>query len=266
MTDSLNTSSPRREPIFRAPGVVVFIVVLILIIYGVTQALDDSSQAWLLKSLAFIPVRLTIWLWPHTLARLLDRANADPSAIETAQLIRLFGANSGPQVWTLVTYAFLHGSWTHVGLNSIWLMAFGPPVARRVGWGRFLALFAAAAIAGALAHWLLNMMDAQPIIGASASDSGMMGAATRFIFAPGEPLSGQPVRIALAPRPLTPLVLLLRERRPLVFIVIWLGTNFIFGAGAMAFGLSEAPVAWVAHIGGFVFGLIAFPLFDVWRD
>jgi membrane associated rhomboid family serine protease len=55
---------------------------------------------------------------------------------------------------------------------------------------------------------------------------------------------------------------LLRRRRPLGFIAIWMATNVVFGAGAQALGASDAPVAWIAHIGGFVVGLLAFPLFD----
>ena len=50
--------------------------------------------------------------------------------------------------------------------------------------------------------------------------------------------------------------------RPLGFIAIWLATNVIFGAGAQTLGASDAPVAWIAHVGGFVAGLVAFPLFD----
>ncbi len=56
------------------------------------------------------------------------------------------------------------------------------------------------------------------------------------------------------------------DRRALFFIGVWLVTNVIFGVGAHALGASEAPVAWIAHIGGFVGGLALFPLFDgAWR-
>ena len=58
------------------------------------------------------------------------------------------------------------------------------------------------------------------------------------------------------------LLQLLGQRRALVFIAIWMATNFIFGAGAQALGASDAPVAWIAHVGGFLAGLLAFPLFD----
>ena len=161
----------------------------------------------------------------------------------------------------------MHGSWTHVLLNSVWLVAFGPPVARRFGGPRFLAFFALTAIAGALSHWALYQMDFAPLIGASAADSGLMAAATRFIFEPGGPL-GSPQGYSLSAgeadplRPAPPLSQLLRQRRPLGFIAIWMATNVIFGAGAQALGASDLPVAWVAHIGGFVAGLLAFPLFD----
>ena len=89
-----------------------------------------------------------------------------------------------------MTYAFLHdpNSWTHVGLNAVWIVAFGPPVAHRVGALRFLALFCVTAIAGALAHYALNPMDFTPLIGASAADSGLMAAAARFMFQPGASL------------------------------------------------------------------------------
>ena len=55
---------------------------------------------------------------------------------------------------------------------------------------------------------------------------------------------------------------LLRERRVLMFLGVWFIANFIFGAGSQFLGLSDGPVAWLAHVGGFVFGFVAFPLFD----
>ena len=79
---------------------------------------------------------------------------------------------------------FLHGGWSHCLINLVWLLAFGAPVARRLGARRFLALYLACIVAGGLVQifsageeaWLV------PIIGASAGVSGMMGAAARFAF------------------------------------------------------------------------------------
>ena len=79
---------------------------------------------------------------------------------------------------------FLHSGWSHCLINLIWLVAFGAPVARRLGARRFLALYLACIVVGGLVQifsadeeaWLV------PIIGASAGVSGMMGAAARFAF------------------------------------------------------------------------------------
>ena len=259
---------PRREPIFSVPLVVVALIAALIAAYAVFDILSPATQDAALSLFAFLPGRLTLAFWPERLSDLIARAGSDPSALAEATLLRHFHLTTGGiRLWTLLTYAFMHGSWTHVLLNSVWLVAFGPPVARRFGAPRFLAFFALTAVAGALAHWIFYQMDFAPRIGASAADSGLMAAATRFIFEPGGPL-GSPQGFSLSAgeadplRPAPPLSQLLRRRRPLGFIAIWMATNVVFGAGAQALGASDAPIAWIAHVGGFVAGLVAFPLFD----
>jgi membrane associated rhomboid family serine protease len=257
----------RREPAFNAPFVVVALVLILLAIHLAMSLVSDAEQDSIVRQFAFIPGRLTIAFWPDELGRLLARANQDPQALRQAAILRHFRVvEGGSKIWTLLTYAFLHGNWTHVGLNVIWIVAFGPPVARRIGAVRFLALFAATAIAGALVHWAFDPLDFTPLIGASASDSGLMAAATRFVFEPGGPLGGQGYSRSAPPGddavPAPPLRLLLRQRRVLMFLGVWFIANFIFGAGSQTLGLSEGPVAWLAHVGGFALGFFAFPLFD----
>ena len=259
---------PRREPIFAVPSVVAALIAALIGAYAAFDFLPPSTQDATLSAFAFLPGRLTLAIWPERLADLIARASSDPSALAEATLLRHYHLVPGAaQPWTLLTYAFMHGSWTHVLLNSVWLVAFGPPVARRFGAPRFLAFFALTAIAGALTHWAFYQMDFAPLIGASAADSGLMAAATRFIFEPGGPL-GSPQGYSLSAgeadplRPAPPLARLLRQRRPLGFIAIWMATNVVFGAGAQALGASQSPIAWIAHVGGFVAELLAFPLFD----
>lgn len=257
-----------REPIFDAPPVVIALVAIFIAIHVGVSLVSAETQDWIVSQFAFIPGRLTLAFWPDRLGELLARANLDPEALQQAFLVRHFHIlQDGAKPWTLLTYAFIHGSWVHVGLNTIWIIAFGPPVARRLGPARFLALLAATAIAGALVHFAFNTMDFTPLIGASAADSGLMAAATRFIFEPGGPLGGPSGYSRSSPGahytgPAPPLRRLLRERNVLIFLAIWLTTNFVFGAGAQELGLSEAPVAWLAHMGGFAAGLFLFPLFD----
>jgi len=256
-----------REPIFDAPPVVVAIVAILIVIHVGVTLVSEPMQNWLFNQFALIPGRLTLAIWPERLGDLQARANLDPEALRQALIVRQFHMQDSAKYWTLLTYAFIHGSWVHVGLNTVWIIAFGPPVARRLGSARFLALLAATAVAGALVHWAFNVMDFTPLIGASAADSGLMAAAARFIFEPGGPLGGPGGYSRSSPgadydAPAPPLRRLLRQRNVAIFLVIWLATNFLFGAFAQDFGLSEAPVAWLAHMGGFAVGLLLFPLFD----
>jgi membrane associated rhomboid family serine protease len=255
----------RREPMFNAPLVVLGLIVVLIGIYAGFSWAPVRIQNQIIVDYAFIPGRLTIAVWPDRLIDLIHRANTDPAALQQAREIRaLHVLSGGAKPWTLLTYAFLHGSWTHVLLNTVWLIAFGPPIARRFGSARFLLFMAVTAVASALAHWALSPMDFSPLIGASGSDSGLMGAATRFMFQPGAPLGafGSISRPEVESIPAARLRDVFVERRPLIFLLIWLATNFIFGAGAQTLGFSDTPVAWVAHLGGFFAGLLMFPLFD----
>lgn len=166
-------------------------------------------------------------------------------------------------VWTFVTYAFIHGDITHIGLNAVWLLAFGTPVARRFGPWRFLVFFAVTAAAGAALHLVTHPGDLAPMVGASAAISGYMAAAIRFVFQGGGPLEMWRTPESHAYRvPAAPLSAVLRDPRILAFLAVWFGLNILFGVGTLAIAGSEAPIAWQAHIGGFLAGLLLFAAFD----
>jgi len=261
--DGLPRSAAPREPMFNAPPVVVGLAVLLVALYAAFSWASPQIQDMIIRDYAFAPGRLTVSIWPARAIDLLIRANDDPAALEQVRQMRELHALSGAKPWTLLTYAFLHGAWAHVLLNTIWLLAFGPPVARRFGAAGFLAFMALTAIAAALFHWAFAQMDFAPLIGASGADSGLMGAATRFMFQPGAPLGPHPDgRLEIEEVPAGSLRGVLADSRARIFLIIWFVTNFIFGAFARSLGLSDMPVAWVAHVGGFVAGILVFPLFD----
>jgi membrane associated rhomboid family serine protease len=171
----------------------------------------------------------------------------------------------GAQIWTFVTYALLHASWIHLGVNVIWLLPFGSAIARRFGALRFLGFFAVTAAAGALAHLFAYGGQNAPVIGASAAISGTMAGAMRFAFQRGGPLSlrrsGGEADFRI---PAAPLARVLREPAVLVFLLVWFGINLLFGLIALPIsgaGPGEV-VAWQAHIGGFLAGLLLFSWFD----
>jgi membrane associated rhomboid family serine protease len=147
------------------------------------------------------------------------------------------------QWWTLITYAFLHGDWVHLGLNSLWLLVFGTPVARWFGSLHFLAISAFSAVGGAIAMVISDPGGTIPVIGASGAVSGLMAAAI-------------PVMYGRFGRPLLPRELL-HDRRALMFIVIWLLITLVTGSHALI-GEGGVRVAWEAHLGGFFAGLLSY--------
>lgn len=255
-----------RQPIFNIPFVVLLVIVVMAGIEAAQSLLTDQAQADLLARLAFVPGRLTLSFDPAAvMGRLVDAMNQDAGPDGPAAVGQFFLGNGSLQPWTVLSYAFLHGGWAHLGLNAVWLLAFGAPVVRRIRAVRFLALFALGAVAGAAAHYAVDPLSLQPLVGASAAVSGCMGAAVRFIFAPLRRSADAVAELGhLAPR--RSLVALATDRRAVAFLLVWFVSNLVTGLGAVPLGLSDAPIAWQAHIGGFLLGLLVFPLFDPVRS
>jgi membrane associated rhomboid family serine protease len=227
---------------FNVPAVLAATVALLAVIQAVRDFLvSDAVNVAILLWFAFIPARY------------------DPTPL-------LHGAYPGgiaADAWTFVTYALLHGSWLHLGLNAVWLLAFGTPVARRFGTARFLGFFAVTAAAGAVAHLVTHAGDPAPMVGASAAISGFMAAAIRFVFQPGGPLDLWSARDEASHAvPAAPLFAALRDPRIVAFLAIWFGLNLMFGVASLPILGAEQPVAWQAHVGGFLAGLLAFAAFD----
>ena len=244
------------------PAVLIAVLAVLVAIHLLRVALSDDADAMLLARLAFVPGRLSFAWEPGRVAAAASAlAQNDPDGAEVA---RFFLGSGTPQPWTVLTYALLHGSWAHVGLNGVWLLAFGAPVARRFGPWRFLVFLAGGAVAGAAVHEAIFPLDLHPLVGASAAVSACMGAGVRFIFQPVPDTRGPPAAedAGVSQPPSARLGALLRDRRAMAFVLAWFGTNLVTGLGVVAPQLAAAPTAWQAHIGGSRFGLLALPLFD----
>ena len=152
-------------------------------------------------------------------------------------------------------------SWTHLGVNALWFLPFGSAVARRFGAARFLAFFAVTAAAGALAHLFTHGGETAPVIGASAAISGTMAAAMRFAFQRGGPLGfRREQRRRRLPRAGAAAARRAARSARADFLVVWFGINLLFGLGSLPIAGDGQPVAWQAHIGGFLAGLLLFSL------
>jgi membrane associated rhomboid family serine protease len=238
--DPVHPAALKRQPLFNVPAVITALAALMLVIHGVRALMSQDADIETLALFAFIPARY------------------DPSIITDGVL----PGGTGADIWTFVTYALLHGDITHIGVNLLWMLAFGSPVARRFGTLRFLAFFAITAAAGAAAHLVTHPNELVPMIGASASISGCMAAAIRFVFATDGFEGLRPDGFeAVVRRPAAPLSVVLRDRRVIGFVAVWFIINLAFGLGAPV-GAETGTIAWQAHIGGFLAGLLLFPLFD----
>ena len=146
----------------------------------------------------------------------------------------------------LLTALFVHAGWTHAGLNALAALAFGAPVARMTGRSArgvavFCAFYLACGVLASLAY--AAVAPAGLLVGASGAIAGLMGAASRI--PPADP-SGH-----LAP---------LASRPVLAMGLGWLAVNLVIGLTGVGLGPAIGAVAWQAHIGGYVAGLLLAPL------
>jgi membrane associated rhomboid family serine protease len=231
----------QREPIFNVPSVVVAILAALVLVHALrVYVLTEEQDIELLITFAFIPARY-----------------------DGSVLLQGLPGGVAAGAWTFVTYSFLHANWMHLGVNAIWFLPFGSALARRFGVGRFLLFYAVAAAAGAALHLVTHLGEEAPMIGASAAISGTMAAAMRFAFQRGGPLGMFRTYDEQAYRvPALSLAGVFRDARVLLFVLVWFGINLIFGAGSFPTLTGGEPVAWQAHVGGFLAGLLLFSWFD----
>ena len=235
MTDSPEQpAAPQREPIFNIPKVIAVLVGLMWAIHVASDiALDAYGMGNLRIWFAFIP----------------DRFFHGPE----------WPGGALPLVWASFTHAFLHVDYMHLAINTAWLAVFGTPVARRYGSFGVLVIFLLGALAGALVQTVALMFSVNQfavLLGASGGVSALTGAAMRFIFEPviwgRDPETDESIPLG---RRTATLGGVFRNPRSRVFIIFWMGLNLLIGFAPMILGANVA-IAWEAHIGGFVAGLL----------
>ncbi len=141
-------------------------------------------------------------------------------------------------------------------INCLWLLAFGPIVARRWGNVLFLVFFLVCGVAGACAYLAMNWGSAVPVVGASGAISGLMAAAVRMM-----PGSSAPWMTVVGEPKLAPLF----SRQILMFTGVWAAINFLTAMIDLGGGGERGLIAWQAHLGGFVAGLVLCGVFDALR-
>jgi membrane associated rhomboid family serine protease len=152
-------------------------------------------------------------------------------------------AGPHPIYLTMVSSMFLHGSWMHIIGNMLYLAVFGPPIERRTGPWRFFAFYAVCGVVADLAHVLSDADSMIPSIGASGAIAGILGAYVLTF-----PLEDVPIIVRIFSfGPFTP-------KLPAVMVFgIWLLLQW---EGYFQSSPGQGGVAFMAHIGGFIAGLV----------
>lgn len=152
------------------------------------------------------------------------------------------------QVIAFLTFMFLHGGFFHLLGNMWFLYIFGDNVEDRLGHFRYLAFYLLCGLASGISHLFLNWTSQIPTIGASGAIAGVMGA--YFILYPRAKVLT-----------LIPIFFFIQfvEIPAFLFLGFWIFFQFL----SAAFSAQAGGIAWWAHIGGFVFGIIFLKLFQL---
>ncbi|MDQ1334279.1 MAG: hypothetical protein QG552_1229 [Thermodesulfobacteriota bacterium] len=153
----------------------------------------------------------------------------------------------GQQLFSFLSFMFIHGGFWHILFNMWSLYIFGDNVEDRLGPIRYLLFYLLCGLASGLSHLFLNWHSQIPTVGASGAIAGVMGA--YFILHPRARI------LTLIPILIIPFFI---ELPAFIFLGLW----FFFQLASASFTpAQEGGIAWWAHIGGFIFGMICLKLF-----
>lgn len=160
----------------------------------------------------------------------------------------LSGGNAlEPVLFTLISATFLHGGWLHVLSNMLYLFIFGDNVEDRLGHAKYLLFYLLVGALASLAHVMSDPTSEVPLVGASGAVAGVLGA--YFITYPK-------ARVLT----LVPIIIFFTiiEVPAMAFLAIWFVIQVFQGTASLG-GVAN-PVAWWAHVGGFLAGIVLIKL------
>jgi membrane associated rhomboid family serine protease len=207
----------------RYPPVVTWVLIAVnCAVFLFEISLTPEERDWFLSAFALIPARY----FSPDLSSALSPADYLP----------------------FLSNMFLHGGWLHLILNMWALWLFGPVVEDRLGSTRYLLFYLAVGFLASLTHVLMNPTSTLPALGASGAIAGVIGSSIRlFPFA----------RVVVV----IPILLLpfFFEVPAVIFALLWFMTNLLQGTADLLMPAGVGGVAWWAHIGGFLAGILLTP-------
>jgi membrane associated rhomboid family serine protease len=200
---------------------------------------DDSAQRT-------VPIVTYALIVLNVLFFFVELSGGEPFIERWSVIPRRLMANPGGDFITVFTSMFMHGGWLHLGGNMLYLWIFGDNVEDRFGHAKFVLFYLLSGIAATFAQVAVSAGSNIPNLGASGAIAGVL-AAYLILFPRGQ------VKVLMG-RGVVPMP-------ALVVIGLWVVLQFVNGAGAITQSAETGGVAYMAHIGGFVAGLVLTFLF-----
>ncbi len=212
---------------------------------------DNPSSTPQIVTIVFIVMCVLVFLWQLSFGAQGGQRIVYALGVVPASLLgqgQLPAELSLVSPWmTVFTSMFMHGGWMHLIGNMLYLWIFGDNVEDSMGHGRFVVFYLLCGIAAVLAQALPDPSSTIPMIGASGAISGVLGAYLLLY----------PHARVLVAIPLGFYLHTMRIPAGLV-LVLWFGLQLLSSAMAQP---GQGGVAFRAHIGGFIAGMILIPLF-----
>ena len=210
---------------------------------------DNPRQSVPVVTYLLIVLNVLGFLWELSLGPNLDRA-----LFAVAFIPARFWLPGGfvSDLLSIVSSMFLHGSLMHIGSNMLYLWIFGDNVEDRLGKGKYLVFYLLCGVIATIAHAVFSPGSRIPAIGASGAIAGVLGA--YLVLYPH-------ARVTT----IIPIFFFITIRQiPAVLILgLWFALQLLSGVGSL--GVADAQdmggVAFFAHIGGFVAGVVLIYLF-----
>jgi len=206
-----------------------------------TRSSSFPVMNWLIIITNVLVFLYDITLTPGQLDKFIMTYGSMPARVLTGQ----------PEaVLTLITSMFIHGGWLHI-IGNLWvLFIFGDNVEDVMGSGRYLLFYFASGLVAGLTQIIVGPTSHIPAIGASGAIAGVLGA--YLVLYPGARV------LTLVPLFFLPWFI---EVPAIIFLGFWFILQFFNGVLALQMTAALGGIAYWAHIGGFLFGLVAVPFF-----
>ena len=196
---------------------------------------DDDSSRRTVPLVAYALVALNVLFF------FVELSGGDPFVGKWAFIPRRFMANPAADFPTLFTSMFMHGGWLHLGGNMLYLWIFGDNVEDRFGHLPFTIFYLLCGLAATFAQLMFSLGSRVPNLGASGAIAGVLGAYI-LLFPQGRVKVLQGTQVVQMPA--------------LMVIGFWIVLQFFSGIGSIANTAETGGVAYMAHIGGFLAGLV----------